>query len=150
MNFNTHNLAWCAGFFDGEGCTIIQMKKSGSGQIYIRIGQKEIDLLLKFKVDIGGFGQIYFDEHYDTRNLRKTEIYRLTISKFEHVQQTIILMWKWLGPHKKAQYKKALITHIANIRTPSYSSGAIRHRRNKLIRENRRIQALRDRADGKS
>jgi hypothetical protein len=135
INLDTHELAWCAGFFDGEGSTTIQKNGTGGSHIYIRVGQKEKELLIRFNKAINNCGRIYYDEHYDNRNARKASIYRLVIYDFEHTQHIMCLMWKWLGPFKKEQYRKAHISHLLGIRKPSTTKGAIRHRVRALKRE---------------
>lgn len=112
--FDSHELAWAAGFFDGEGCTStsIRILKSRykSRHIQIQISQNINGhfLLERFHKAIGG---IYCGKRYQWNN----SIYRrgglqvkYTVSRFEYVQYTIAVLWKYLGPIKKQQYKDCL------------------------------------------
>src|SRR4051812_21758080 len=61
--WNREQLAWAAGFYDGEGCTGLHQKRSGlnrrGAQISCGVNQKYRDILEKFQAIIGGAGHIY-------------------------------------------------------------------------------------------
>lgn len=98
---NREELAWAAGFFDGEGCTTFTVN-SGLPTKYPRlsVSQKHEEVLLKFQLAVGGLGTIVVNR------TRGGWIWRCT--KFEHVQAVIAMLWPWLGPVKKAQAKRRL------------------------------------------
>lgn len=92
-------LAWCAGFFDGEGTTSI-LKAQRDRYSYIRMGisQKHPELLERFQTAVG-FGKIYKSK---TRN-----IYSWNCYKQDDVNQVLNKLWIYLGTHKKEQALKA-------------------------------------------
>lgn len=108
---STEDLAWCAGFFDGEGSTTIS-KVTGKYyyHFYLKVPQKNPLLLYKFQSIVGGYGKIYLDA--------KRQLYQLEVGRFEHIQLIICLMWKWLSSIKKEQYKRALLLRLSTGRNP--------------------------------
>jgi hypothetical protein len=104
MNINTHELAWAAGFFDGEGCTHIRKftnKGHNTWYLNINVAQSGIpECLNRFKAAVGNLGNIngpYKGYHY-----------KFDCSKFEHVQAIIALLWNYLSGPKKKQIKLKL------------------------------------------
>ena len=92
-------LAWCAGFFDGEGTTCL-LKTKRDKNIYLRmsIAQKDEETLLRFQQNIGG--AIYKSKTRD--------IFSLNIYSNENVVQALTLLWPYLGSCKKAQANKSI------------------------------------------
>lgn len=105
------DVAWAAGFFDGEGCTNyhVQKKRDGTprpkGNIQITVGQKEPLLLQRFQEAIGGVGHIYQRIQYSYNN---HPVWTLQIQRTDDVLHTIRVLWPFLGFHKRAQALKAL------------------------------------------
>lgn len=104
------DLAWAAGFFDGEGTTI-------SGTFYkpnrlnpqkkyhtinLIVTQKNPELLHKFK-DIVGVGKVYGP---DSRG-----IHRYKVTSFPNTQHVVAILWSWLGNDKKEQASRALLKY---------------------------------------
>lgn len=100
---NREELAWAAGFFDGEGSFVI-LKRNYS--VRLAIAQIHKDMLERFQNAIGGLGTIA-DKGYMSK-LSKHKIYTLQISNFEHVQAAMAMLWTFLGPYKREQYKAIL------------------------------------------
>jgi hypothetical protein len=102
--FDTHELAWCAGFFDGEGSSYSYIENGNTVIIASQVGQKDSSQLLlkRFQKAINGYGLIR------GAGKKKVDFYLLRLRGFELTQYTICLIWKWLGPIKKEQYKKAV------------------------------------------
>lgn len=105
------DLAWAAGFFDGEGCTVAKFGRRsvqlGGRKVYstiiVEVAQKERFLLDKL-CSILMVGKVYgpYDNgagHYH---------YKYIASKYNEVNQVIAMLWPYLGPYKRAQAKKAL------------------------------------------
>lgn len=86
-------LAWCAGFFDGEG----SFTHSHGGR-YIRayISQKTPALLLRFQVAVGGFGTVSRKSARDC-----WQFYTTTPAQVDLIAE---LLWPYLGDNKKTQY----------------------------------------------
>ncbi len=121
MNYNSHELAWAAGFFDGEGCTDYRLKgqhigrrykkgvkrngsRGGSGitpSMILTVSQSELSTLIRF-VNAVGYGNI--NGPYKSVEGCKDR-YAVNEQKFEYLQMIIILLWKYLSKPKKEQYK---------------------------------------------
>jgi hypothetical protein len=97
-------LAWAAGFFDGEGCVGTSPgapTKSGVTRRYLRaaVTQKHPPLLEKFAALFEG-GAIRSES-------------RRTMHQFQvngrQAFRVMDLLWPWLGEQKKADFKRALL-----------------------------------------
>lgn len=102
---DSHEIAWCAGFFDGEGtfwCAV--SKKGGNPMISMRVPQKELGPLVRFQKAILGLGKIY---HLN----QGTGINALMVNKTEDTQAVLAMLWRFLTPIKRDQYKRALETY---------------------------------------
>lgn len=83
-------LAWAAGFFDGEGHT--QRKRKTR---VLSIGQKYPDCLERFKAAIGHFGRLY--------GPYTKEMFYWSTTKLEDVDTVLTMLWPYLSKHKKNQ-----------------------------------------------
>lgn len=110
MNYNREDLAWAAGFYDGEGCSTINKQK---GRTYIRvsISQKDTSTLIKFQ-RIVQLGTIY-----------PGYISKLQIYTYETVQQLTCLLWPWLGTVKKQQFSTNLKTFLIEYQVFGWTRG---------------------------
>lgn len=104
---NTTELAWAAGFFDGEGCVCFSKSsyynlagKKLRHRIQMSVGQKNnIFPVKRFHTAIG-FGNVSRpDIHFQVK---------WYVSTFEEVQAAIAMLWKFLCPRKKQQYIETL------------------------------------------
>lgn len=101
---NTHELAWAAGFFDGEGCfqfNIEPIKKGRnvtSRRIGCRINQISDIPLVRFQAAIA-CGQV---AQYGFTTTGKP-FYSFTTGSFENVQAIIAKLWKYLSKPKREQ-----------------------------------------------
>ena len=91
-------LAWAAGFFDGEGTTSC-LRARRDKYIYIRmsIAQKFPELLEKFR-DIVGYGKVYSN----SRGMYSWDCY-----KQSDVPKVLTLLWPYLSEIKKKQARIA-------------------------------------------
>jgi len=89
------DIAWAAGFFDGEGTTSL-LKAQRDHYSYIRMGlsQKVHECLDRFH-EIVKFGKIYQSK---TRDIRSWNCY-----KQDEVEQVLNLLWPYLSEVKKTQ-----------------------------------------------
>lgn len=101
MRFNTHELAWAAGFFDGEGHT--GCRGEGSTVVILAVEQNERAPLERFQraVRIGRVKGPY-------RNGTGNAHYRFSVTRYEDVQFIIALLWKFLSEPKRIQASRAL------------------------------------------
>lgn len=110
MKYNTHELAWAAGFFDGEGSLVLRHqvvhRKSGTYE-YMRplvsIGQVDPEVLHRFRKAVGvGF----VDGPYQTKH---RDVWKYRAQKFEEVQMVMILLWPWASSIKREQMRNSFI-----------------------------------------
>jgi len=97
--YSETELAWAAGFYDGEGCTFLRHKRYPA----ISIGQNDPEVLIKFHnaVKLGSV-------HYAGESKTGYEIYTYRVNGYEQVQQVLCLMWKYLSGMKRAQAERVL------------------------------------------
>ena len=104
---DTHEIAWAAGFFDGEGCTTCNGKlENKNPTLCVIISQVYKPNLYRFKKAVLGLGSVH------ERSNRTTNEYK--VSTFERSQAVISLLWKYLSGDKKAQYKRTLKYYMEN------------------------------------
>jgi hypothetical protein len=107
MNLNLFELAWAAGFFDGEGCSVFKTSKYGKKRYHylrVTVGQKNNKFnVCRFHKAIK-VGKV----HGPDWNFYSAWV----ASTFEEVQATMALLWKFLGPTKKRQYKEVLVKYL--------------------------------------
>lgn len=94
-------LAWAAGFFDGEGC-FSYTDKAGYGAA--AIGQVDREPLERFQRAVGGMGRIYgpYFKLYPGR-VSKQPWHQYRIYRREHLQAVTALLWFKLGTTKRRQ-----------------------------------------------
>ncbi len=112
-------LAWAAGFYDGEGCMTLHTSKGGkthgSNQwMYpnIHLGQVDKRPLVRF-VNALGFGKLYGPYNHG-RNPHAQSRYDLFFRTFEEVQQVIACLWPYLSEPKKEQARKVMKKWLEN------------------------------------
>lgn len=100
--WNILELAWAAGFFDGEGGTYGGERHGAT----IRVGQVEDnrEVLERFHRAVLGIGRIRGP--YPMRSGRPQSEWRVT--SWPEVQAVIALLWRFLGSEKREQAKAVL------------------------------------------
>jgi hypothetical protein len=97
-----HELAWAAGFFDGEGWAAKQQRG-----VQARINQAEVagvpEVLVRMKSALGELGNIGGPDIKPNRR----PLYRWTVSNRADVQLVLELLKPWLGPVKLLQLSLA-------------------------------------------
>lgn len=101
MSVQTHELAWAAGFFDGEGSCCFVPKSGGLQMSVTQAGESALFALERFKTAVLGIG--YVRNRKAPKNATKP-VYQWEVSSFEGVQAVVALLWKFLSPigRKKA------------------------------------------------
>ena len=108
MSPDRYELAWAAGFFDGEGCTGLYVSsKGGCNFPKITISQVNRVHLERFQRAVGGIGKIY-GPYTRKGHPNKRPSYQFQTSKFETCQAIIAMLWPWLGVEKREQARKAM------------------------------------------
>src|SRR2546428_4621553 len=131
-------LAWAAGFFDGEGSTIARTLTSRPGyhQLNVTVPQSGRDgppaVLLRFQRVMLGMGHI--------SGPSDVGIYMLRYAAREEARLVLALMWPHLGDVKKDQAVRA-----SELVEYQYTSGAVRRRRARTRPPE--APTIRDRAD---
>ncbi|HTJ60524.1 MAG TPA: hypothetical protein VL333_04950 [Candidatus Saccharimonadales bacterium] len=102
-----HELAWAAGFFDGDGwAALVRQKGRRTGQPQARINQSSLDgvpeVLLRFR-DAVGIGRIGGPKIED----RREPLYWWVASSRGDVTRTGDLIGPWLSRQKRAQFVSA-------------------------------------------
>ena len=98
QELNREELAWVAGFYEGEGSIHYN---AGSYGIQLSVRQKDYEPLYHMKRALG-FGRI--DGPYSSNPCAGWRV-----TNFEQVQATVALMWPWLSERRREQACKALI-----------------------------------------
>ncbi len=98
-----HELAWAAGFFDGEGWAA----KNKTRGVQARINQADSNgvpaVLFRFQAALGGLGRI----RGPTLEPERKDIYRWVVSSRGDVEVLLQLLKPWLGPVKLLQLSRA-------------------------------------------
>lgn len=110
MGLDTHELAWAAGFFDGEGGTYIAVNKRGRKRenlhVSVRVAQVHRAPLDRFHAAVCDLGYVYGP--YKNKRKNHQPCYMFMATCFEHAQAIIAFLWKYLGAVKRQQAAKAL------------------------------------------
>lgn len=124
MELDKYELAWAAGFFDGEGT--IRTRIDSSRHIYLAVSQTDVttELLLRFKMAVGGPGAIYRDRgtHY---------VYQ--VSNRGDVGLIINKLRPFLGEQKRKQADEALKSYDLFRSTSGRVRGPGRSKYSKLV-----------------
>jgi hypothetical protein len=101
-------LAWAAGFFDGEGSTMFGGARRSGARHYPKISitqagtiEKPPEVLERFRRAVGGLGSIVGPEVYDDARFKPRWVYRCHSLVF--VSAVIAFLWPYLGEVKRTQ-----------------------------------------------
>lgn len=110
IGIDREELAWAAGFFDGEGSTMSVDRARQYPWLTITQGgtlEEPPRVLVRFRAAVGGVGYITGPEVFeDHPHWQPRWVYR--VIGFELVQAVIALQWHHLGPVKRAQARAVL------------------------------------------
>jgi len=110
VTLNTHELAWSAGFLDGEGSWIAAKGDKRYPGLYARILVNQVDRRVLDRLQAAlGMGTI--GGPYTARNngISKQPFFVYRLCGFEKVQAATAMLWKFLSPIKQAQARKTLL-----------------------------------------
>lgn len=110
---NREELAWAAGFFDGEGSTGFRRQHKRAGQMRLSISQVDRRSLDRFRAAVGEIGSVLgpYHKRYGANGVRS--IYDFSTASFEKVQAIVALLWTWLGAAKREQAREVLLAFRA-------------------------------------
>src|SRR3990167_4416631 len=106
MKINREELAWAAGFFDGEGCVAARSYYKDRHYATLELGQVEKQPLERFQQAIVGLGRLYYAK---AKQCRSGGYWRLTVCSYEDVQAIAAFLWAFLSEPKKKQFAAALL-----------------------------------------
>jgi len=98
-------LAWAAGFIDGEGSFGIQRQKGKKDIAYLQAGQTDREVLDRLQATIAD-GKVYGPYTPRRKNDQPYYYYRLTGNK--RVEEAGLKIYPWLSSRKKEQYGRAI------------------------------------------
>jgi hypothetical protein len=102
-------LAWAAGFFDGEGTVVYSLRRTpvGTAQRSLGIQVAQIDREpLERLVAVLGVG--YVRGPYKTKNPNAKPYFVFAANGEESIQAIAAMLWPWLGSAKRVQFTEAL------------------------------------------
>jgi hypothetical protein len=124
-------LAWAAGFFEGEGCiTLSHTSGKQRPQLVLMVSQVDPWPMERFVEAVGIGTAQYVEPRWAPR---QQNVYRYRIVSFEKCQAVIAMLWPWLSPRRKETY----LTKLARWRdwVPLTERGATDRRRGQWRRE---------------
>lgn len=107
-------LAWAAGFFDGEGYTGFSKRRNGDGtartwrRIDLQVNQTSREVLDRFRLAVG-MGRVNGPYNYVGSN--KSDHWQFAASGFHQVQAVIARLWPFLTSTKRDQARNALLAY---------------------------------------
>lgn len=105
MNIDREQLAWAAGFWDGEGCCGISNGKSGAVSLYLTISQVPREPLDRFARAVG-CGRVSGPFQRSKPHHQPQYLWR--IGSFEYCQAVLAMLWPFLSGPKREQAAAAL------------------------------------------
>lgn len=121
-------LAWAAGFFDGEGCFRLHTKAGIDGRFYaqITINQIHPEVLERFQRAVLGAGNIrgpYIPSGTTKAGEPRKPTWNYACTNFEHVQAVYVMLIPFLGSVKTEQGKRVL----TKCQRPAYTDSVCRN-----------------------
>lgn len=115
MHLDLFELAWAAGFYDGEGSTITDINL-GAGRVTLQVTVTQVDrqVLDRFRAAVGGLGNVYGP--FDRPNPKHRPLYTYRVNRFEHSQAVLAMLWRFLDEVKRDQAVGALRKYHENRR----------------------------------
>ncbi len=120
MDLNKLELAWAAGFFDGEGnATGPGPRESRGNRAVLGVSLTQIDdeVLHRFRAAVGGLGHVRGPK--GPYGEGRKPVYTWRTHRFEHAQAIIAMLWPFLSSIKRKQCAGALLGAVANYRRQS-------------------------------
>ena len=101
MNLDKSELAWAAGFFDGEGCSFLHGKIYPAMEVQqIAVNDEHVPAVIeRFYNATGKIGKLY-NRKYDTRR------WSCAFHGWERAQTVLAMLWPYLSLVKRAQAKE--------------------------------------------
>ena len=123
---NRLELAWSAGFFDGEGTahfSLMKHDKRGKDYDYVTTNNRlqlgvdqssSVEELNRFRRSVGDVGKVYGPYKPSGNRINHRVRYRYSAMSFEHFQHVMACIWQFLCSRKRAQLKRVHQGFIQN------------------------------------
>jgi len=108
QRISREELAWAAGFFDGEGYTGLLTGRT----LRSHVVQTDARLLQRLQAALLGLGTI--DGPRNSSNPRHSPQWLWRVSGFANVQAVIAMLWIFLSEVKREQARKAITTYLSS------------------------------------
>ncbi len=95
MDINREDIAWSAGFFEGEGCIVARNKYPS-----LNVAQVDPEPLYKMQTALG-VGLVRGPYLRPSASANKSPHYEYHVHGFERVQHALVLMWPWLSQRRR-------------------------------------------------
>ncbi len=99
-------LAWAAGFFEGEGCV-----SKGKHSRFIAINNTDLSMLERFHEALG-VGVVRGPYGPYANGVSKKPYWTWSASNFEERQAAIAMLWEWLSERRRVQVVACLTPFI--------------------------------------
>jgi hypothetical protein len=111
--FRREDLAWAAGFFDGEGSFLI-VRNGGSLSPRLTVGQTDSRPLHRFMAVFNGIGAVRGP--YARTKPNERPMFYYSVDGFEKVQALMAMMWPFLCEPKKQQATEMMAEVVPHVR----------------------------------
>jgi hypothetical protein len=99
---DTHQLAWAAGFFDGEGCTFLgHHGRQGLATPCVEVNQVHPEVLHRFRAAVGNLGSVRLRP--DKHKRRPNSMWSFYTRNWRSTQSVLTLLWPFLDTVKRTQ-----------------------------------------------
>jgi hypothetical protein len=105
---NLKELAWAAGFFDGEGSVY---RYKGQGALRLQIAQVDRRPLDRFRAAVLEIGRV--NGPYPNKGLNRKPYWSWNVTSVESGQAVIALLWRFLSGPKREQIKNSIRMGVA-------------------------------------
>lgn len=109
---DTHELAWAAGFFDGEGNVRAKPNRQHARVYYhpvVFIPQIDPQVLERFRSAVG-LGKVTGPWNRSRYAPNRQDQWYYEAYSFERTQAVVAMLWKWLSPVKREQVRAVFAT----------------------------------------
>lgn len=108
ITVNREELAWAAGFFDGEGHITARRNSPRSRTLHILIPQTDPRVLYRFKNAVLGIGKVSDTPSVNLMHPNWKPRWNYWAGSFENCQAIAIMLWPFLSEVKRDQVTVAL------------------------------------------
>jgi hypothetical protein len=106
----SEELAWSAGFFDGEGCVGLRRRPRCVAQLQISISQCDRRVLDRFAAAVGG-GRVYGPHTPAGATPNQNPRYQYVATGASLVPSIMDAIYPWLSAVKREQYERTMAAH---------------------------------------